>query len=267
VSANKECTTYGVRQAVPDETEFNQAAADSIRDELWPEEHILWAAKPAGSLTSPAAGLWSLALVVLVGAAMMLAEPRLHGFGIAMLVFGLGSVPLELRAATRLRQTAYAITDRRVLIVEPGWPRVVHMCFGMDINRLLVRAWRPDGGRLMFAFFTEKTDDPDGGSSGSAEFIGIKNVDQVGHLMRTLQARSVLGPDDGRRLVVVRRRANGHATLSFWHRAGCANQITDHRILSRPADVEAVLAQLRARPAISVRSSPVAAVGSPRSER
>jgi hypothetical protein len=254
------------RNAPTEQGGFDQAAADSIRDDLWPGEHVLWAAKPAGSRLAVWRAVATLLVCLVVGGVLSLAGSRVAGFGFGMIVintFFLSIlIAVELDAARQHRRTVYAITDRRILIVEPGWPRVIRMYFGADLNYVALTARSHlRAGLLLARFFIDFYGE---GAVGPVltRFIGIRGGPYVLTLVQALQASAVLGPDDGRRLIVIRRRRNGRAVLNFWHLApDLTFSLQDQTYVSSPADIESVLAQLRDRPKLPLQLAALAATG------
>jgi hypothetical protein len=115
-------------------------------------------------------------------------------FGLPFVLIGLGMLSSPWWMLRRAKKTAYALTDRRAIVMEPGWfsGRTVRSYDGQQLGRM-ARTERSDGsGDLVFEDYY--TRDSDGGRMRTIRgFMAIDRVREVEELVR----KSLLKPFGG----------------------------------------------------------------------
>lgn len=172
------------------------------RDEMAPGERLIWAGRPQarsrsralplalfGLLFATVAVFWTTHALAESGW-LALAGLLFVGLGIAIAVRG-------LRRGTRAPEVVYAVSDRRLLIVQ-GWPQRRVQSFGPSDIDMLERHERADGtGDLLFRRVPKAIERGVGGDpderrwrqSARARHIGfyrIPDVRQVENAVRAL---------------------------------------------------------------------------------
>lgn len=206
---------------------------DRILSEIEPGERLVWTGRPRPSrVLGPTIPigllglLWTAFSAFWVGAALRLVPlgagiPLAEGFRIVLAVLGLPFVAVGLvmiaapgYAMRRAALTAYALTDRRAILIEPmfsGGYRTISLRPGQFGP--MERIERADGsGDLMFG--------PGAWSRATAEsetwtprgFLGIAQVRAVESLVRQARLDVVLGDSDDRGAAAIAGRSVNRTT-------------------------------------------------------
>jgi len=179
-----------------------------VQRELESDESLLWAGKPQPTRMMipalPASGLgivWtSFTVNFIVGWYSFghrdVSGPSglfgMHGilsslFFVPFILIGVGMLLSPLWCYVIARNTVYAVTDKRALIIQRKWPHRVET-YGQSDMINVVRTERRDGsGDLTFA--KKPGRDSEGHSRmGDVKFVGIPEVRTVERLLRDLSA-------------------------------------------------------------------------------
>ena len=174
-----------------------------VRLELRPDEKLLWAHRPAGAalarteLVKAVVGIPFLAFALFWtymagGKAWLSGEPSLSGlfplFGLIFVAVGLGMVLSPLWAWFRARWIAYAISNRRLIIISSFPVHRVRSYAPVDIQELertergnrsgdlVFRREQPGSGRWSNSYHTRRIG-----------FFGIPDVRRVEDMVRDLK--------------------------------------------------------------------------------
>lgn len=158
--------------------------AARVRHELQAGEEVVWASQPQRGVPA-----WFLVLGGIMGCIMLLVGIATLVFiiGIFFIAVGLVFIMLPQIQAGMLKRTAYALTDRRAIVVEPsmfGYRNTRSFgpgALGSIQRREYVWRGRPLGD-LVFA--REVTGHGDSTRSQEVGFIGIAEARQVEELIR-----------------------------------------------------------------------------------
>jgi len=176
---------------------------NEIRRELEPGEAILWTGQPDPGKSARQMVWFSLACVgwmVILFFLFKTFNGQLSatiGQGPVYFLFGLSAISTIVQVfcvpiwlAKRFRATAYAITNKRILVVVSGANRTVRAFPDIDVDALKVEE-RPDGsGNLIFA----KPSDLEGNLPSilrNTQFNAIPAVRDVERLIRNTFSRGV----------------------------------------------------------------------------
>lgn len=186
---------------------MGEVADDPLRvaaTELAPGERLVWADRPAPSARRRR---WLVPLFALALAGVAAFWTLQAGEAGSVAPFGLVFVAIGVLIAVRsfrrrARQTVYAVTDRRLLIIRDGRSRRVRSFQPADIASL-ERRERPDGsGDVIFGQETVIRDDlrlrRDGPPSHRVRrneigFFGVADVQRVEQAIRELRDRGAAG--------------------------------------------------------------------------
>ena len=154
------------------ESKFTDAESDRLRDALEPGERLVWAGKTATGLhlsavrpMATAAGGVVMSIVILIAILLIGAEDKgiekirmmaLIPFGLIGIAAVVAVILTPLYFLRRERRSAYALTDRRVLIwdVDPLLREQFHALDPVDIAQFSRYAWKDDAdstGSIVFA--------------------------------------------------------------------------------------------------------------------
>ena len=195
-----------------DNTGFASLSPDldsMVRGELAGDEKLVWVGQPLpGRMTMAAipisifgifftgfAIVWMVMALAIAGGGMVAVTGRpafgLGGgvfalFGLPFLAVGLGMLTSPIWAGRRALRTCYALTDRRVIVWNPGWFGGVQVrSYRPQELGSITRNQRGDGsGDLIFREFT--TFGPNGRRNVTRDgLMAVENVKEVEALIRS----------------------------------------------------------------------------------
>lgn len=175
----------------PDDEPRPSPLQDALSRDVPPDEPIRWVGRPG-----PRVGDWrdwlivifgiewtALAALFTAGAAAIVFNGGMRGdnplwspicfplFGVPFVLFGIWMITAPARARRRLRNTVYAVTDRRAVVIERGyWGATVHS-FGPEQLAGSSFIERPGGRGDVILSETAHVDSD-----------GVRHVTQVGFL-------------------------------------------------------------------------------------
>lgn len=173
----------------------------AAQNELEPGENLLWTGNPDPQRAMFSTfGLWFFAIPWTAfslfwtwgasGSGRRLSQPGwtfellFPLFGLPFILIGFAMLLAPFSASRKAKRTTYAITDRRVLVIESGRTKIVQSFRGNDLGEIK-RIERAGGsGDLVFAQRTSTDSDGDKRTTDT-KFIGIADVRAADDLLRT----------------------------------------------------------------------------------
>ena len=165
-----------------------------VQRELESGERVLWTARPNPASASKSSclpaifgiPLTAFALFWMNGAYSMGAGPLFSSFGLIFVGAGLYMMASPFLASTAASHTIYAITDRRILIIEDGATRKIKSYGPGDIEHIERREQSDGSGDIVFA--RERYQRHHNGHSHMHEreiaLWGVPNAREVERLLR-----------------------------------------------------------------------------------
>ena len=181
---------------------------EALANEVSPGEPVRWVGRPG-----PRVGNWrdwfviifgiewtALAALFTAGAALLVLNGGMRGddplwspvcfplFGVPFVLFGVWMITAPARARRRLRNTVYAVTDRRAVIVERGfWGTTAHS-FGPEQLAGLRLIERPSGRGDVILSETVYADSDGDRRLIPVGFLNIPDARRIEGLVRELVA-------------------------------------------------------------------------------
>ena len=165
----------------------------AIRPELEEGETIRWLGQPSyGAVASGTAFMVLIGLLMVGFAITFITFAASDGAGLLFEIFplifvaaGLGTAGAGVWNLLAVSRTAYAVTDRRVLVVKEFGARRIQSYHASALN-VLERRERADGSGTL-TFRRETTRSNDGTSTTNFSFYGVHNVRGAAHALQLLQ--------------------------------------------------------------------------------